>query len=562
MGEHAPAARRASRARERATSARASARSTSSTRSARRSPRRRRCSSSWARSVRRARFALAALLNVTVEPPRLRRASSRERARERSPDAPARDAASADATEARVMASASRSSPSRLPRASSRSRTRSSGTASSRTRAGALPGAFGLLLAALPVRPRARLARRRRLLQGQDANGRQATLRAARRCSCSSRTSSRGFVVPPSAATRASACDWPACARSRVALAAGAPRRDPAARRALRRSSPTTARGRASATCISRTSSARPPGSLITGFVFLDQLSLADHRRGHRVHRHGARRRRSSSSRTLASRPRASVRRRASLAVASPSSSSRRRPRPTTASGSASTTRASSTDDTTFARRRRDQERRHRRHAGRHRLRRRRVRRARQHVDRCTTATASSARTRIGAMHPDPKKVLMIGLATGSWAQVIAQPARASSTSRSSRSTRATSSSSRSTTEVKSLLTNPKVDISIDDGRRWLQSPPESTVRLHRDEHDVALARATHEPALGRVHGARALAPRAGRHLLLQHDVVRRRAEDGHDRLPACAPRLQLHRRERLAVLVRQGALAKHARRR
>ncbi len=78
----------------------------------------------------------------------------------------------------------------------------------------------------------------------------------------------------------------------------------------------------------------------------------------------------------------------------------------------------------------------------------------------------------IAAWHPEPKRVLMIGLATGSWAQVIVhhpsveemtiieisdgyqrlikdQPAN------------------------RSLLSNSKVKIIIDDGRRWLLAHPE-----------------------------------------------------------------------------------------
>ena len=77
----------------------------------------------------------------------------------------------------------------------------------------------------------------------------------------------------------------------------------------------------------------------------------------------------------------------------------------------------------------------------------------------------------LSALHPSPKRVLMIGLASGSWAQIVAnnpdvdhltvveinpgylqiikrQPA------------------------VASLLTNPNVDIVIDDGRRWLNAHP------------------------------------------------------------------------------------------
>ncbi len=73
----------------------------------------------------------------------------------------------------------------------------------------------------------------------------------------------------------------------------------------------------------------------------------------------------------------------------------------------------------------------------------------------------------IGELHPDPKEVLMIGLSSGSWATVAANHP----------------SVKRLTVieinpgylsllpqypEVAGLLTNPKVEIHIDDGRRWL----------------------------------------------------------------------------------------------
>jgi len=73
----------------------------------------------------------------------------------------------------------------------------------------------------------------------------------------------------------------------------------------------------------------------------------------------------------------------------------------------------------------------------------------------------------LGAMHPSPKRVLMIGLATGAWAQVVAHipgvekltvveinPGYLKLISKYD--------------PVKTLLTNPRVEIVIDDGRRFL----------------------------------------------------------------------------------------------
>ncbi|MCO4763769.1 MAG: hypothetical protein KC502_19810 [Myxococcales bacterium] len=78
----------------------------------------------------------------------------------------------------------------------------------------------------------------------------------------------------------------------------------------------------------------------------------------------------------------------------------------------------------------------------------------------------------LAAYHPAPKEVLMIGLSSGSWAQVVANipgvekltvieinPGYLEIIPK--------------YPEVASLMTNPKVDIVIDDGRRWLQAHPE-----------------------------------------------------------------------------------------
>jgi predicted membrane-bound spermidine synthase len=78
----------------------------------------------------------------------------------------------------------------------------------------------------------------------------------------------------------------------------------------------------------------------------------------------------------------------------------------------------------------------------------------------------------ISAFHPQPRQVLMIGLSSGSWAQIVANHP----------------SVEQFTIveinpgylqlipqypDVASLLRNPKVTITIDDGRRWLVSNPQ-----------------------------------------------------------------------------------------
>jgi spermidine synthase len=79
----------------------------------------------------------------------------------------------------------------------------------------------------------------------------------------------------------------------------------------------------------------------------------------------------------------------------------------------------------------------------------------------------------VGAMHPSPKKVLMIGLATGAWAQVVANlPGVEKLTIVEINPGYLTLIAKYE--EVRSLLTNPRVEIVIDDGRRWLNRHPDS----------------------------------------------------------------------------------------
>ncbi len=73
----------------------------------------------------------------------------------------------------------------------------------------------------------------------------------------------------------------------------------------------------------------------------------------------------------------------------------------------------------------------------------------------------------ISAFHPAPRHVLMIGLASGSWAQVIAaNPAVQDFTI--VEINPAYLQLIPNYPQVASLLSNPKVRIVIDDGRRWL----------------------------------------------------------------------------------------------
>jgi spermidine synthase len=74
----------------------------------------------------------------------------------------------------------------------------------------------------------------------------------------------------------------------------------------------------------------------------------------------------------------------------------------------------------------------------------------------------------IGALHPAPKKVLMIGLASGSWAQVVAHQPKLESLTIVEINPGYVKLIEQHP-EVAGVLKNPKVTLVIDDGRRWLQ---------------------------------------------------------------------------------------------
>ncbi len=78
----------------------------------------------------------------------------------------------------------------------------------------------------------------------------------------------------------------------------------------------------------------------------------------------------------------------------------------------------------------------------------------------------------VEALHPHPKRVLMIGLSSGSWAQIVAHLPEVEDLT----IVEINPGYLELIAEypaVKSLLTNPKVHIVIDDGRRWLLRHPD-----------------------------------------------------------------------------------------
>jgi len=78
----------------------------------------------------------------------------------------------------------------------------------------------------------------------------------------------------------------------------------------------------------------------------------------------------------------------------------------------------------------------------------------------------------LSLFHPHPRDVLMIGLSTGSWAQVIANNPEVESLTIVEINP-AYAPLIAQEAEVASVLHNPKVKLVVDDGRRWLRLNPE-----------------------------------------------------------------------------------------
>lgn len=79
----------------------------------------------------------------------------------------------------------------------------------------------------------------------------------------------------------------------------------------------------------------------------------------------------------------------------------------------------------------------------------------------------------MAALHPEPKEVLEIGLATGSWARVLADHQAVEKLTSIEINPGYVELVGRYP-EVASLLNDPKVSIQVDDGRRWLQRHPDA----------------------------------------------------------------------------------------
>jgi len=79
----------------------------------------------------------------------------------------------------------------------------------------------------------------------------------------------------------------------------------------------------------------------------------------------------------------------------------------------------------------------------------------------------------LSALHPNPNHVLMIGLASGSWAQIVANHPQVESLDVVEINPGHLQLIPLFP-EIRTLLDNPKVHIYVDDGRRWLQAHPEA----------------------------------------------------------------------------------------
>jgi spermidine synthase len=86
--------------------------------------------------------------------------------------------------------------------------------------------------------------------------------------------------------------------------------------------------------------------------------------------------------------------------------------------------------------------------------------------------------------HPSPKRVLMIGLASGSWAQILINDPRVEQFD----AVEINPGYLKLIPDypvVRSLLNNPKINLYVDDGRRWLLAHPEK-------KYDMIVANATY----------------------------------------------------------------------
>lgn len=91
----------------------------------------------------------------------------------------------------------------------------------------------------------------------------------------------------------------------------------------------------------------------------------------------------------------------------------------------------------------------------------------------------------LSAVHPAPKEVLVIGLSGGTWTQILAHNPHVEKITAVEINAAYSERVIPRYDAVKGLLTNPKVEIVIDDGRRWLRNHPDR-------KFDAVVANATY----------------------------------------------------------------------
>ena len=78
----------------------------------------------------------------------------------------------------------------------------------------------------------------------------------------------------------------------------------------------------------------------------------------------------------------------------------------------------------------------------------------------------------LSAVHPSPREVLVIGLSGGTWTQILAHNPHVENITAVEINAAYSERVIPRYDQVNSILTNPKVNIVIDDGRRWLRNNP------------------------------------------------------------------------------------------
>ena len=145
----------------------------------------------------------------------------------------------------------------------------------------------------------------------------------------------------------------------------------------------------------------------------------------------------------------------------------------------------------------------------------------------------------VSAVHPAPKEVLVIGLSGGTWTQILAHNPHVEKITAVEINAAYSERVIPRYDAVKSILTDPKVEIIVDDGRRWLRNNPDrkfdavvANATYHWREHASSLLS---REFMQQIHDA--LKP--GGHLPVQRDRLGSRRQDRFGSLPGLRPASQ-----------------------